>query len=123
MFISYTKKGETDQETARPKNSLQATLMPRKELIENSKDLLPNDTLTLVVKIIANTGLETKLRISEEKSCNETSNNGGKEESEELSEDLKKLFENIIYSDVILECDGDKLRAHKSILSVWFNLL
>lgn len=93
--------------------------MPRKELIENSKDLLPNDTLTLVVKIIANTGLETKIRRVEEK----TSYNGGKEESEELSEDLKKLFENMRYSDVILECDGNELRAHKSILSGWLKLI
>ena len=94
----------------------------RKELMEESKKLLPNDTLTLVVKISVNIRSETKIRISEEKSCNKTFNNVN-EESKELNEDLQKLFENMTYSDVILDCGGKELRAHKNILSGWFNLL
>lgn len=65
--------------------------MKRSELIGKSKELLPNDTLTLFVKISISIGSETKIEISEEKSCNQTSNKGGKEELEELSEDCLKL--------------------------------
>ncbi|XP_035231449.1 speckle-type POZ protein-like [Stegodyphus dumicola] len=86
------------------------TFIRREEVFKNESKFLPNDTLTLSWEVRV---------VVEHNESTETNVNQDEEEIsvyENLSHDLKKLYESGEYSDLTLKLEDQELKLHKIIL-------
>ena len=91
-------------------------LINRKDLFASPNRYLPNNTLTLFVQVVFYFVSETIRDVSRSTSSLKRSYDD-LEENEIVYKDYNKLYENMAHSDLILECGGKELKAHKIILS------